>query len=103
MAKETVLVASPNATASTPDASGSSVPACPAFWASKMRRTAETVSVDVTPIGLSTTTQPCTGAPLRLRAIVFVLAVDLEVALHFRGFENGFYFFGFGEGLVFDE
>src|SRR6185312_11999529 len=69
MAKGTVLVASPSATASTPVAIGSSVPAWPAFCASKTRLTAPTTCVEVTPDGLSTITQPCTAEPFFLRGI----------------------------------
>src|SRR6185437_925856 len=56
--------------ASTPVAMGSSVPAWPAFWASKMRRTIPTTCVEVTSFGLSITTQPWTGVPLRFRAML---------------------------------
>src|SRR5687768_15566348 len=46
-----------------PLAKGSRVPACPAFCASKMRRTMPVARVAVTPSGLSSTSQPCTGWP----------------------------------------
>src|SRR5262252_3516761 len=52
-----------------PVASGSSVPACPAFCAEKMRRTAPTACVEVMPAGLSSTSQPCTGLPFLRRAM----------------------------------
>jgi hypothetical protein len=65
--KGTVFVASPSATASSPVAAGSSVPAWPAFCASSARRTVLTTSVEVRPAGLSITIQPETGCPLRLR------------------------------------
>src|SRR5215218_4411582 len=60
MTKETVLVASPSAIGRTPVASGSSVPAWPAFLAAKARLTIETACVEVMLIGLSRTTQPST-------------------------------------------
>src|SRR5579862_469729 len=105
MAKGTVFVASPSATASTPEAMGSSVPACPAFCASKARLTVATAWVDVVPTGLSTTTQPCTASPLRLRAIAVlaVLAVSdgFQVALYAFGFEERLDLFRFGERIVF--
>src|SRR6056297_4253968 len=66
----TVFVASPSATARTPVASGSSVPACPAFCACSAQRTLLTTAVDVSPAGLSTTSQPERSRPLRLRAMV---------------------------------
>src|SRR5581483_7947539 len=85
MAKATVLVASPNATGSTPVASGSSVPAWPAFCARSSRRTAATACAELIARGLSRTSQPCTGSPRRLRAIVVLggrLARGREIALH---------------------
>src|SRR3954464_1135317 len=102
MANGTVFVASPKATASTPVARGSSVPACPAFCASNTRRTIATTCVEVMPSGLSTTTQPCTAAPLRLRLIVLV-RVLLQVLLHARGFQKGLDLFGFRERGVFQK
>src|SRR5579862_8406250 len=105
MAKGTVLVASPSATASTPVAIGSRVPAWPAFWASNTRLTIPTTWVEVTPSGLSTITQPWTGAPffLRLigRAFACVRIVGLrKVLLHPRGFEDRFDLLSLGERLV---
>src|SRR3954470_15652312 len=102
MANGTVLVASPSATASTPVAMGSSVPACPAFCASNMRRTMATAWVDVIPCGLSTTTQPCTAAPFRLRLIAFV-RVFLQVTLDAGGLQQGLDLFSLGEGSVFQK
>src|SRR5215475_2212525 len=52
---------------STPVASGSSVPACPAFLAANARLTTDTAWVEVMPIGLSSTTQPSTLRFSRLR------------------------------------
>jgi hypothetical protein len=57
----TVFVASPNAIGRMPDASGSSVPACPAFFARNMRLSAATASVEVCPTALSSAIQPCTS------------------------------------------
>src|SRR5438105_5071601 len=83
---------------------GSSVPACPAFCASKMRLTIATACVEVMPAGLSTTTQPCTASPLRLRAIDVVGVMHcLEIALNARGFEQRLDLLGFGERIVFCE
>ena len=67
--KGIVLVASPSAMAKTPVASGSSVPAWPAFLASSAQRTLLTTEVDVMPAGLSTITHPEISRPLRLRPI----------------------------------
>src|SRR5207237_10749657 len=104
MAKGTVFVASPSATASTPEAIGSSVPAWPAFCASKTRFTMPTTCVEVTPIGLSMIIQPCTGSPLRLRAIaVFTILSGFQVALNTRGFEQRLDFLRLGERIVFRE
>src|SRR5262249_17019371 len=52
---------------STPVASGSRVPAWPAFLAEKARLTTDTAWVDVMPIGLSSTSQPSTLRFSRLR------------------------------------
>src|SRR5579863_4438101 len=87
MAKATVLVASPSAIGSTPVASGSRVPPCPTFSALRRRRTFATACAELIPAGLSRTSQPCTGTPRRLRAIlvpVGVVAVGLvgsEIAM----------------------
>src|SRR4051812_16094604 len=51
----------------TPVASGSSVPAWPAFLAEKARLTTDTAWVDVMPIGLSRTIQPSTFRFSRFR------------------------------------
>src|SRR4051812_22493679 len=53
---------------STPVAIGSSVPPWPAFSALSRRRTRAITWVDVIPGGLSMTSQPWMGTPLRLRA-----------------------------------
>src|SRR3546814_20845756 len=58
---------------STPVAIGSRVPPCPALAAFSSRRARETTWVEVGPAGLSTTSQPFTGRPLRLRAMAVVL------------------------------
>src|SRR6266852_5023005 len=79
MAQATVLVASPSAIGSTPVASGSSVPPCPALAAPVMRLTAPTAWLEVRPSGLSRTTQPWIGRPPRLRPIA-VLAVPVRLA-----------------------
>ena len=63
------MVASPKATAKTPVAAGSSVPAWPAFCAPKAHFTLFTTVVDPTPAGLSTTSQPFTGRPFFPRAM----------------------------------
>src|SRR5215813_450369 len=52
---------------STPVASGSSVPAWPAFLAANARLTTDTAWVEVMPTGLSSTTQPSTLRFSRLR------------------------------------
>ena len=57
----TVLVASPNATGNTPEASGSRVPAWPAFFALKRYFNCATACVEVTPTGLSRLIQPLTS------------------------------------------
>src|SRR5271166_582830 len=57
----TVLVASPKATGSTPEASGSSVPACPAFLALNRSLSRPTAWVEETPTGLSRLIQPSTS------------------------------------------
>src|SRR3990172_11192457 len=73
MTKGTVLVASPSAIGSTPVASGSSVPAWPAFCALNRCLTRPTALVEFSPCGLSRMSQPLTGKPLRCRAMVDVL------------------------------
>src|SRR5215813_12750048 len=59
-----------------------------------------TTCVDVMPSGLSTITQPWTGAPFFLRPMAVVC---LEVALHARGFQQRLDLLGLGEGLVLHE
>ena len=56
-------VAWPTATGSTPDASGSSVPACPTRRTPVSRRTSDTIENEVTPDGLSTMRKPFIPAP----------------------------------------
>src|SRR5712671_2435501 len=61
MTNGTVLVASPSAIGRQPEASGSSVPACPARLHENSRLMAPTACVEVMPIALSSTIQPCTS------------------------------------------
>src|SRR5205085_11207867 len=75
MAQATVLVASPRAIGSTPVASGSSVPPCPALAAPVIRRTAPTAWLELSPSGLSRMTQPWIGRPPRLRPIAVFIAI----------------------------
>src|SRR5690242_21075366 len=64
-----------------PLASGSSVPACPAFCASKIRFTMLTAWVEVRSTGLSRISQPSTFCPfLRLIVPFLVVRILLEVA-----------------------
>ena len=65
MTKGTVLVASPSAIGRMPEASGSRVPAWPAFLALKARFTTATAWVEVMPTRLSRMTQPETSRLLR--------------------------------------
>src|SRR5579872_6646274 len=81
MAQATVLVASPSAIGRMPLASGSRVPPWPAFSASKRRRTIATALAELTPTGLSSTSQPWTGWPRRLRATVVLGAVVLAAVV----------------------
>ena len=69
-------MASPSAIANTPVASGSSVPAWPAFLASSAQRTLLTTAVDVMPAGLSTITQPEMSRPLRLRPMCHLICIS---------------------------
>src|SRR5579864_4706489 len=81
MTQGTVLVASPRAIGNTPLAAGSRVPPWPALTAPRLRRTAATAALDVIPSGLSRTSQPWTGRPRALRAIVPAVVVGCEIAL----------------------
>src|ERR1700722_3294102 len=103
MAKVTVFVASPNATARTPVAMGSSVLVWPAFRASNIRLTTLTTSVDVIPPGLSTTTQPWTKLPFGLPIAAFFRVLRFEVALDARRLQNRLDLLGLSEGFVLDE
>src|SRR5262245_19249455 len=76
---------------STPVASGSSVPACPAFLAANARLTTDTAWVEVMPTGLSSTTQPSTLRFSRLRcgagalsAALLIVVRSVEFALNLR-------------------
>src|SRR5215470_16872260 len=76
---------------STPVASGSSVPACPAFLAANARLTTDTAWVDVMPIGLSSTTQPSTlrfsrlgGCGCALSVALLIVIRPIEIALDRR-------------------
>src|SRR3546814_14212269 len=71
-----------------PVANGSRVPACPALAASNTRRTVATACAELTPDGLSMTTQPCTGWPRLRRAIPVGLPV--AVGTVFPGLAPGF-------------
>src|SRR5579883_1252068 len=88
MAQATVLVASPSAIGSTPVASGSSVPPCPAFAASRQRRTCPTARLELIPKGLSRTSQPWIGRPCRLAVIVGRVLLRTEIALHLRSVQQ---------------
>src|SRR5262245_15776783 len=110
MTKETVLVASPSAIGRTPVASGSSVPAWPAFLAANARLTTETACVDVRPIGLSSTSQPSTSRFSRRRcaggafnevgeSVIAVFTV-LQIALDRRRSQKLLDPFRFVESLV---
>src|SRR5208337_334964 len=65
----TVLVASPKATGNMPEASGSSVPACPAFLALNRRLSLDTAWIEVRPTGLSSTIQPLTSTRVERGAL----------------------------------
>src|SRR5215472_7704232 len=98
MTNGTVFVASPSAIGRQPEASGSSVPACPARLALNRRLITDTACVEVMPTGLSSTTQPCTSCFSRLRCfasaacggasgrgpVSLVIAGPFQVALHPR-------------------
>ena len=81
------------------------VPAWPALFASNSPRTRATAWVEVMPFGLSNTTQPCTGEPLRLRDIVILgrVATRMQVARHPLGMQNCLDALCLGKGGVFDE
>src|SRR4051812_16140684 len=77
-----------------PVASGSSVPAWPAFCALNSRRTFDTASVEVISYVLSRQIQPCTGSPFFVRPmvsfLVFVFAVVVtQVASDLGPHEQG--------------
>src|SRR4051812_38244220 len=71
MTKGTVLVASPSAMGRQPEASGSSVPACPARLHENKRLMAPTACVEVMPTALSSTIQPCTSRLSRRNCCFF--------------------------------
>src|SRR6478735_6336022 len=78
-----------------PEASGSRVPAWPAFLALSRRLRADTARVEVMPTGLSSTIQPCTSTRLRrgafMRSRVVVVVVPrggVEIAAHLRRAEQ---------------
>src|SRR6185437_968905 len=79
--KGTVLVASPSAIGRQPEASGSSVPACPARLALNRRLITDTACVEVIPTGLSSTTQPWTSCFSRLAWRCFFPCPASAVAL----------------------
>src|SRR5215207_459930 len=81
MTRDTVFVASPRAIGRRPVASGSRVPACPAFVAEKSRRTRATAVAEVMPRGLSRISQPVTAI---FTVIGSAFAVLGEVALYCR-------------------
>src|SRR6476661_233864 len=110
----TVLVASPSAIGSAPEASGSSVPAWPARLAVNSRLMTLTAWVEVMPTGLSSATQPCTsrlsrlncclralgGAASAMRASSLIAAPVAEIARHRRRAQQLVDALGFGETLV---
>src|SRR6478752_5288264 len=114
MTKGTVLVASPSAIGSAPEASGSSVPAWPARLAANSRLMTLTSWVEVMPTGLSSATQPCTsrlsrlncclralgGAASAMRASSLIAAPVAEIARHRRRAQQLVDALGFGETLV---
>src|SRR5215831_3027426 len=114
MTNGTVFVASPSAIGRQPEASGSSVPACPARLALNRRLITDTACVEVMPTGLSSTTQPCTSCFSRLRCpfvspacgggpgrgpVSFIFAT-LQITLHPRRMQQLLDAFGFLEPLV---
>src|SRR3954453_3768430 len=98
MTNGTVLVASPSAMGSAPEASGSRVPAWPARLAENSRLTMLTAWVELMLTGLSITTHPCTSAlagrraPPELGAVWasgFAIAASLQVTFDCRGPQQG--------------
>src|SRR5690349_15810029 len=85
-----------------PVASGSSVPACPAFWALNRRRTRLTACVDVISYGLSRQTQPETASPF-LRRPISIRVRRVEVSAHARIVEQPAHPRGLVEALVMQE
>src|SRR4029079_12507193 len=81
MTRDTVFVASPSAMGRRPVASGSRVPACPAFAAEKSLRTRATAVAEVMPRGLSRISQPFTAI---FTVIGSAFAVLGEIALYRR-------------------
>src|SRR5215472_6231930 len=115
MTNGTVFVASPSAIGRQPEASGSSVPACPARLALNRRLITDTACVEVMPTGLSSTTQPCTSCFSRLRCcfpspacgggpgrgpVSFIFVATLQIALHPRGMQQFLDALGLLEPLV---
>src|SRR2546422_5881004 len=108
MTKGTVLVASPSAIGSRPDASGSSVPACPARLACTRRFTVLTACVEVIPTGLSSTIQPWMSRRSRLRCPVgramapalLMVVPPAQIAFDWGRFQKIVDAFGFLETFV---
>src|SRR5215471_16014346 len=97
--KPAIFVAEPTQMGSTPVASGSRVPVCPAFSTLSSERTRRTTSNEVGPAGLSITRMPfitCSGAGRSPTFLVLHLAqeaIDL-VPLNYRLVEDKVYFRG---------
>src|SRR5215467_3587814 len=97
--KPAIFVAAPTQMGSTPDASGSRVPVCPAFSTLSSERTRRTTSNEVGPAGLSITRMPfisCSGAGRSPSFLVLHLAqeaIDL-VPFNYRLVEDKVYFGG---------
>src|SRR5687768_560693 len=81
MTRDTVFVASPRAIGRRPVASGSRVPACPAFVAERSLRTRATAVAELMPRGLSSISQPVTAIFIVIGSAFAVLG---EVALYRR-------------------
>src|SRR5256885_8953087 len=104
----TVLAASPSAIGRQPEASGSSVPACPARLAQNSRLTTPTANVEVMPTGLSMMPQPWTscfsglGAVFRSSPIASMLAIGTsgEIAFDRGRPQQLLYALGFPEAFV---